>query len=336
MAIPTYMEAMVLEKPHTTLQYQKVKTPEPDEHEVLIKVLACGVCRTDLHILNGELTDPKLPLIPGHEIIGEIAVIGSKVTMQQIGNLVGLPWLGYTCGKCKYCLNDQENLCDNAKFTGYTLDGGYAQYVLAGEQFCFHLPDFFRDPSKAPLLCAGLIGFRSYNKTGNNVHTIGLYGFGAAAHILIQIAAHDGKEVYAFTRDNDKQSQQFALHLGAAFAGGSSQDSPKKLDAAIIFAPAGELIPQALKNVDKGGRVICGGIHMSQIPSFSYDILWEERSIHSVANMTKEDAKNFIETAAKLQIETSVTFYPLKEANKALEDLRNGKIHGAAILIMET
>lgn len=336
MTIPDYMDAMVLDAPHLPLLFKKVKTPTPLQGEVLIKVMACGVCRTDLHIFDGELTESKFPLILGHEIIGQVVDMGSDVLSLKIGDLVGLPWLGYTCGKCKYCLNGQENLCDHAKFTGYTLDGGYAQYVLGNEQYCFPLSDFFKDPSKAPLLCAGLIGYRSYNMIGNNVSAIGLYGFGAAAHILIQIAVKEGKKVYAFTRDQDSSSQAFAMSLGATFAGGSSQNSPDKLDAAIIFAPAGELIPQTLKNLNKGGKVVCGGIHMSQIPSFSYDLLWEERSIHSVANMTKEDAKTFIEKASKLNLDTSVTFYPLKEANKALEDLRKGRIHGAAVLVTET
>jgi alcohol dehydrogenase, propanol-preferring len=314
MALPEKMHAMVLEKPCSPLVYKQVPLPVPMEGEVLVKVMACGVCRTDLHIVDGELTEPKLPLIPGHEIIGEVVKAGAKATHVKIGELVGIPWLGYTCGVCKYCRNNQENLCENAKFTGYTIDGGYAEYTVANESFCFPLSRSWYDAGKAPLLCAGLIGYRSYRMIESGVKNIGLYGFGAAAHILIQVALYQQKNIYAFTRDGDITTQQFAKNLGAVWAGGSSERPPVKLDAAIIFAPAGELIPKALQSIDKGGTVICGGIHMSEIPAFSYDILWEERSIRSVANLTRQDANEFLPLAMQAGIYTETKFFPLGKA----------------------
>lgn len=334
MKLPETMNCMVLVSQGQQLVYKTMPLPVPEPHEVLVKVIACGVCRTDLHVTDGDLKNPKLPLIPGHEIIGVVAKSGAKVKSHKEGDLVGIPWLGYTCGKCTYCLKGKENLCIHAKFTGYTLDGGYAEYTVANEQFCFRLSDTYKDPSKAPLLCAGLIGYRSYSMIGEGAENIGIYGFGAAAHILIQIAIKQGKKIYAFTRPGDTEAQIMAKRFGAIWIGDSSQASPVPLDAAIIFAAAGELIPKALRDTDKGGIVICGGIHMSDIPSFPYSILWEERIIRSVANMTRKDAEDFIKITSEIPIKTETRFYQLHEANEALESLRKGKIHGAAILLM--
>ena len=286
--------------------------PVPLPQQVLIKVIACGVCRTDLHIIDGELTQPKLPLIPGHEIVGIVALAGNKVMNLKEGDLVGVPWLGYTCGTCKYCLNEQENLCDNAGFTGYTIDGGYAEYTVANEQYCFPLSDQYGNAYGAPLLCAGLIGYRSYSMINSNAINIGIYGFGAAAHILIQVANFQGKKIFAFTRDGDNDAQKFALQLGAVWAGNSSEPSPEKLDAAIIFAPVGSLVPKALQDVDKGGIVVCGGIHMSDIPSFPYSILWEERTIRSVANLTRKDGDAFLKIAPQVPVRTEIKTYHLQ------------------------
>jgi len=331
---PDYMEAMVFTRPQHPLILTRRVMPQPAPDQVLIKVMACGVCRTDLHIVDGELANPQLPLIPGHEIIGVVVKTGPQVVELMEGDLVGVPWLGYTCGKCKYCLRGAENLCENARFTGYTLDGGFAEYCTAYEKYCFRLTPDLAKPTSAPLMCAGLIGYRSYRMIPANALRIGLYGFGAAASILIQVANYQQKRVYAFTRDGDEAGQAFALKLGAVWAGGSSQTPPEKLDAAILFAPVGDLIPQALKQVDKGGTVICGGIHMSDIPSFPYSILWEERSIRSVANLTRKDGRDFIPFISKIPILTTVTTYPLSMANEALEDLRTGRIHGAAVLVL--
>ncbi|AKQ47588.1 alcohol dehydrogenase [Rufibacter radiotolerans] len=332
--IPLYMQAMVLEKPGEPLVLRQAKVPSPGPRQVLIKVTACGVCRTDLHVLDGELPKPKLPLILGHEIVGMVVCAGEGVTLVKEGEAVGVPWLGYTCGKCKYCLQKKENLCENALFTGYTLDGGYAEFTVVDERYCFPLETLVATPASAPLLCAGLIGYRSYGMIGEGVSTLGLYGFGAAAHILIQVALFQGLKIYAFTRDEDTAAQQFALKLGATWAGNSSDPAPVKLDAAIIFAPAGPLVPKALADVDKGGVVVCGGIHMSDIPAFPYRLLWEERVVRSVANLTRQDGIDFLTLAPRVGIKTETRPYPLAQANQALEDLRNGKLQGAAVLVM--
>jgi propanol-preferring alcohol dehydrogenase len=334
MEMPESMHAMVLEAAKQPLAYKTIAVPVPSEEEVLIKVIACGVCRTDLHIVDGELEHPKLPLIPGHEIIGTVVKTGKRVKKIKAGDAVGVPWLGYTCGKCRYCINGQENLCENAKFTGYTLDGGYAEYTVAHQHYCFRLDPQYADPSGAPLLCAGLIGYRSYSKISGRSNSIGLYGFGGAAHILTQVAVAQGKEIYAFTSPGDTAAQKLAERLGAVWAGDSTQSPPVKLDAAIIFAPVGNLIPKALNDTDKGGTVICGGIHMSDIPSFPYHLLWEERTIASVANLTRKDGEEFLELAPKIPVHTETKMYKLEQANKALDDLRNGKINGAAVLVL--
>lgn len=328
------MQAMVLEKAGCPLIQKTLPIPHYGEREVLVKVLACGICRTDLHVIDGDLKHPKLPIVPGHEIIGKVVASGAKVTTLRKNMLVGIPWLGYTCGECAYCLKGKENLCENALFTGYTRDGGFAEYTVGYEHYCLPLPAGFIDPAKAPLLCAGLIGYRSYSILGKNVRNLGIYGFGAAAHILIQVAIQQHKKIYAFTRDGDVAAQQFALQMGAAWAGDASQEPPEKLDGAIIFAPAGELVPQALRNVDKGGSVVCGGIHMSDIPSFPYDILWGERSIHSVANLTRQDAIDFIDLTHRLPIKTEVQLFSLEQTNEALNALRSGTLTGAAVIIM--
>ncbi len=326
------MKAMVLRKQKSPLELMDIEVPKIHKKQVMIKVEACGVCRTDLHIVDGELPTPKLPLIPGHEIVGKIVEIGSEVNEFDIGDRVGVPWLGYTCGQCKYCYKGFENLCENAKFTGYTLNGGYAELCVANKDYIFKIPQNYKPHEAAPLLCAGLIGFRSYNMV-REAKSIGLYGFGAAAHIICQVANYEGKEVFAFTRDGDTKKQQFAISLGASWAGGSSDLPPKPLEAAIIFAPVGHLIPQALKAIDKAGKVICAGIYMSDIPKFPYEILWHEKQVKSVANLTKEDGLNFMKIASQIPIKLHVKTYPLFEANGALNDLKNGKIKGAAVLI---
>lgn len=331
--LPSTMQAMVLEAPHRPLVPRTLPLPVPSTQEVLVKVIACGICRTDLHVVDGELLNPRLPLIPGHEIVGRVVRTGSEVTTLQPGDLVGIPWLAYTCGHCRYCRKEQENLCENALFTGYTHNGGYAGYTLAFEHYCFPLPLEYGNASGAPLLCAGLIGFRSYRMTGSDVKHLGIYGFGAAAHILIQVALYHGQKVYAFTRDGDLEGQDFARSLGATWAGDSSAPSPHLLDASIIFAPIGALVPLALRSSEKGGTVVCGGIHMSNIPSFPYDILWEERSIRSVANLTREDGTVFLDLAPRIPIRTTTQTFPLHKANEALDALRNGRIHGAAVLV---
>ncbi len=332
--IPATMQAMVLETPKRPLRLVSLPVPSPAAGEVLIKVIACGICRTDLHVVDGELSGPKLPLIPGHEIVGVVVRTGDKVTGLKPGDHVGIPWLGYTCGTCRYCRRQQENLCENALFTGYTIDGGYAEYTVAFEQFCFPLAEEYAGPAGAPLLCAGLIGYRSYSLIGPFVKRLGIYGFGAAAHILIQVALHEKKEVYAFTRDGDEIAQAFAIRLGATWAGDSSAAPPVKLDAAIIFAPVGGLVPLALGATDKGGSVVCGGIHMSDIPAFGYDLLWEERVLRSVANLTRRDGYDFLSLAPKVPVRTETRSFALGQANEALEALRSGRISGAAVLVM--
>ncbi|MBM2804693.1 MAG: zinc-binding alcohol dehydrogenase family protein [Deltaproteobacteria bacterium] len=326
------MRAMILERTGERLRQVDWSTPTASAGQLLIHVSACAVCRTDLHIIDGELTQPKLPLIPGHEIVGKVAALGEGVTRFKIGDRVGVPWLGWTCGDCPYCKNSQENLCDQAKFTGYTLDGGYAEYAVTDQRFCFPIPDSYSDAQAAPLLCAGLIGYRSLVKAGN-AKRLGIYGFGAAAHIVTQVAKYQQREIYAFTRPGNEEAKHFALNLGAAWAGGSNEFPPVKLDAAIIFAPAGELVPLALKATAKGGTVICGGIHMSDIPSFPYAILWQERSICSVANLTRRDGEEFMTLAPKVPVRTQVETFPLENANEALHRLRDGKIQGAAVLL---
>ena len=331
---PDLMQAVVLEEANQPLVLKTIPIPSPNEQQVLVKIIACGVCRTDLHIVDGELNKPKLPLIPGHEIVGIVVKKGKEVTRLRDGDLIGIPWLGYTCGECKYCRTGKENLCENALFTGYTIDGGYAEYTVAYEKYCFPLSEEYANASGAPLLCAGLIGYRSYSMIGEHVTNLGIYGFGAAAHILIQLAIYQNKKVFAFTRKDDKDAQAFALNLGAVWAGDSAQSTPEKLDAAIIFAPVGKLVPQALINLDKGGSVVCGGIHMSDIPSFPYKILWEERVIRSVANLTRKDGEEFLKLAPKVPIKTETQIFPLYMANEALGNLRSGKVYGAAVLVM--
>ena len=323
------MKAMVLYTPKEPLRPTELATPDPGPGQVLVRVHACAVCRTDLHVVDGELPHPKLPLVPGHEIVGEVTVTGTGVERFKPGQRVGIPWLGWTCGVCEYCRTGRENLCDQARFTGYTLDGGYAEYTLADQRFCIPIPEGYADAEAAPLLCAGLIGYRSLVKTGQ-AKRLGLYGFGAAAHIVVQVARYQGREVYAFTRQGDRQGQQFALSLGAVWAGASDTLPPAKLDAAIIFAPAGELVPVALKAVAKGGTVVCGGIHMSDIPSFPYDLLWQERCVCSVANLTRRDGEEFFALAPRVPVQTTVQTFPLVEANESLDRLRTGRIHGAA------
>ena len=326
------MRAMLLEKAGRPLRPVELPIPRPAAGQLLIRVRACAVCRTDLHVVDGELTQPKLPLIPGHEIVGMVEQLSEGAGRFKIGDRVGVPWLGWTCGECAFCRNDQENLCDQAKFTGYTLDGGYAEYTLADQRFCFPIPASYSDAEAAPLLCAGLIGYRSLLKAGNGKR-LGIYGFGAAAHIVAQLAKYQQREIYAFTRPGDEEAKKFAIDLGAVWAGGSNEAPPAPLDAAIIFAPVGELVPQALKAVGKGGIVVCGGIHMSDIPSFPYSILWQERSICSVANLTRRDGAEFMALAPKVPVRTEVQTFPLAEANEALARLRGGKLQGAAVLV---
>src|ERR671935_2838593 len=325
------MRAMVLERPGTLLKMQDVGDPAPGPGEVLIEVHACGVCRTDMHVVDGELTEPKLPLIPGHQIVGKVIDVGAGASRFKPGDRVGVPWLGWTCGRCRYCLSGRENLCDQARFTGYQIDGGYAQQTVADERFCFPVPPDYPDLQAAPLLCAGLIGFRALRMTGD-AQRLGFYGFGAAAHIVIQVARWQGRRVFALTRAGDEASQDFARSLGAEWAGDALGPAPEELDAAIIFAPAGELVPAALRAVAKGGTVVCAGIHMTDIPSFPYDILWGERVIRSVANLTRRDGEELLAVAPKVPIRTEIEVFPLEQANDALERLRSGRIRGAAVL----
>lgn len=326
------MKAMVLQHPGAPLASVELPVPVPGRDQVLVRVKACGVCRTDLHIIDGELQRPKLPLIPGHEIVGEVVGMGADVKRFRPGDHVGIPWLGWTCGACEYCLTDRENLCDAAQFTGYSLDGGYAEYTVADARYCLSLQEDLQSAATAPLLCAGLIGYRSLRKAGNS-RRLGLYGFGAAAHIVIQIALHQGREVCAFTRKGDVEAQVFARSLGATWAGGSDDPPPFLLDAAIIFAPVGALVPTALRVLRKGGTVVCGGIHMSDIPAFPYADLWQERSIVSVANLTRADGVEFMGLASSVPVVTETKVFPLEAANLALAELRHGKLRGAAVLV---
>jgi len=328
----TAMRAMVLERPRTALVLRERPVPSPGPGELLIAVAACGVCRTDLHVVDGDLTHPRLPIVPGHEIVGRVAAVGPGVSGFAVGARVGVPWLGATCGVCPYCREGAENLCDAPVFTGYTRDGGFATHTLADARYCFALGESGDDAEIAPWLCAGLIGWRSLRLAGDG-KTIGLYGFGAAAHILAQVLRWQGRRVMAFTRTGDARAQDFARSLGAAWAGDSDQTPPEALDAAIIFAPVGALVPAALKAVKKGGRVVCGGIHMSDIPSFPYAILWEERQVRSVANLTRADAREFLAVAPEAGVRCAVTRYPLARANEALADLRDGRLEGAAVLV---
>ncbi len=325
------MRAMVLQAPRTPLQSTEVELSRPRVGEVLVRVHACGVCRTDLHVVDGELPDPRLPLIPGHEVVGTVVETGTGVTALRAGDRVGIPWLGHTCGQCHYCLSGAENLCDTPQFTGYTVDGGYAEFAVADSRYCFPLPAGFSDAALAPWLCAGLIGYRALAMAGDAAR-LGIYGFGAAAHIVAQLARHQGRELFVFTRPGDTDAQGFARDLGANWAGGSDEPAPIPLDAALLFAPVGSLVPKALGDVAKGGTVVCAGIHMSDIPSFSYSLLWGERHVRSVANLTRKDGEAFIDLAGRIGIRTTVTTYPLCDANRALDDLRAGRVTGAAVL----
>jgi len=327
------MTAMVLTRCGGPLERQERPLPEPPRGSVLIEVSACGVCRTDLHLLDSELPDIPYPIVPGHEVVGRVTAVGEGVDL-AIGTRVGIPWLGWTCGRCRYCTHGLENLCDEAQFTGYQIDGGYATHALVDARYCFEMPEGYDDAHAAPLLCAGLIGYRSLRMTGDDVRRLGLYGFGAAAHVIAQVAVQRGIELYAFTRPGDDAAQRFAEQLGAVWSSGSDTGPGVELDAAIVFAPVGGLVPAALKTVRKGGTVVCGGIHMTDIPSFPYRDLWGERRIRSVANLTRRDAEEFLAVAGDVSIETEVHEYELSEANQALDDLRNGRFQGAAVLVM--
>ena len=333
MTSPT-MRAMVLHEARKPLQMQERPVPEPGPDQVLVRVHACGVCRTDLHVVDGELTRPKLPLIPGHEVVGIVAACGKKVARFAEGQRVGVPWLGWTCGTCRFCEAGKENLCETAKFTGYTLDGGYGDYALADQRYCFPIHGDYTDAEAAPLLCAGLIGYRSLRMAGEAAR-VGLYGFGAAAHIVAQVARYEGRRVFAFVRPGDEDAKDFARALGAEWAGDSDEAPPEELDAAIIYAPVGALVPAALRAVAPGGTVVCAGIHMSPIPSFPYEILWRERKVLSVANLTRRDGEEFLALAPKAGIKTTVEEMPLENANEALARLREGRLRGAAVLVTE-
>jgi propanol-preferring alcohol dehydrogenase len=325
------MRAMVLFETHTALKETQLPDPTPSVGEILVRVEACAVCRTDLHVVDGELPNPQLPIIPGHEIVGHVIATGPNAKRYRVGDRVGIPWLGRTCGVCTYCKAGMENLCDNPQFTGYTRNGGYAEFTTADERFAVPIPQMYSDTEAAPLLCAGLIGFRSLVKTGG-ARRLGIYGFGAAAHLVAQVAVYQGRQLYAFTRNGDVEGQEFARSLGAHWAGGSSELPPVMLDAAIIFAPVGSLVPQALRALRKGGIVVCGGIHMSDIPQFPYELLWGERAICSVANLTRKDAEDFMTIAPKVPVRAQIELFPLAEANEALNRLRTGKLRGAAVL----
>jgi alcohol dehydrogenase, propanol-preferring len=325
------MRAMVLDAAREPLAERRVQIPRLGYAELLIRVRACGVCRTDLHVLDGELGEARLPLILGHQIVGTVVAMGEGVEGYTEGQRIGVPWLGRACGDCKHCLRDRENLCDRAEFTGYQIDGGYAEYTVVNQRFALPLPGSFPDLQAAPLLCAGLIGYRALSMTGDAEH-VGLYGFGSAAHIVAQVAAFQRRKVYAFTRPGDLRNQEFALKIGATWAGGSDVPPPVTLDAAIIFAPAGTLVPRALRAIAKGGSVVCAGIHMSDIPAFPYELLWGERSLRSVANLTRRDGLEFLELAPRIPVQTQVQAYPLSDANRALSDLRNGAVSGALVL----
>ncbi len=326
------MKAMVFAGKGKPLALADLEVPRPGDDQVLIRVAACAVCRTDLHIVDGELADPKLPLVPGHQIVGVVVDRGARVDRFAPGDRVGVPWLGWTCGVCKFCRSDRENLCDKARFTGYQIDGGFAEFAVADARFCFAVPAPYRDVDAAPLLCAGVIGYRALRLAGPGKR-LGLYGFGAAAHILVQVAKHQGREIYAFTRPGDAAAEAFAREMGAAWSGGSLTSPPEALDAALIFAPVGSLVPAALRALDRGGTVVCAGIHMSDIPGFPYADLWEERSIRSVANLTRRDAEEFLALAPRVPVHTRPVIYALEKANDALDDLRSGRIEGAAVLV---
>ncbi len=326
------MQAMLFETAHKPLRLATISRPRPAPGQVLIKVHACGVCRTDLHLVDGDLTDPKTPVVPGHEIIGTVVELGRDIDRFSVGQRVGVPWLGFTCGTCNYCRANQENLCEGARFTGYQIDGGYSDFTVADARYCFPIHGDYSDAEAAPLLCAGLIGYRALRFAGE-AERLGIYGFGAAAHIIAQVARHEGRRVYAFTRPGDTEAQNFARGLGAIWAGGSDETTPEPLDAAILFAPVGALVPLALRALVPGGTVVCAGIHMSDIPSFPYDILWRERHIVSVANLTRRDGEEFLALAPKIPIRTTVTAMPLAQANTALSELRNGRLTGAAVLL---
>jgi propanol-preferring alcohol dehydrogenase len=325
------MRAMVLDRPRQPLRVALVARPQPGIGQVLIRVRACALCRTDLHVVDGELTDAKLPLIPGHQVVGELMAVGPQVADHEIGERVGVPWLGWTCGICDYCRGGRENLCDRARFTGYTLDGGYADHMVADARFCFPIPHGYPNEQAAPLLCAGLIGYRSLRAAGDGAR-LGLYGFGASAHIVAQLARHQGRRVFAVTRPGDIAGQSFAMQMGASWAGDTTTPIPETLDAAIIFAPVGELLPLALGAVAKGGTVVCAGIHMSDIPSFPYRLLWGERSVCSVANLTRQDGIEFLALAPQIPVHTTVETHPLEQANEALTRLRDGRVQGALVL----
>lgn len=327
------MHAMLMNNNKEPLIYTQIEKPVPQPHQILIKVSACGICRTDLHVLDGELKYPKLPLIPGHQIIGVIEGLGENVHSYTVGQRIGVPWLGGSCGVCQFCLNAQENLCDKAEFTGYQIDGGFAEYCVANYQFCFPIPDGYSDEQAAPLFCAGLIGYRALLKT-MEAKNLGLYGFGSAAHILTQVACKQERKVYAFTSPGDFIAQEFARQLGATWAGDADLKPPQLLDAAIIFAPVGDLVPVALSNTVKGGVVVCAGIHMSDIPCFPYELLWGERTLCSIANLTRKDGEEFLSLAPKIPIKTEIHTYSLNKVNQALNDLRHGRFTGAAVIII--
>jgi propanol-preferring alcohol dehydrogenase len=326
------MRAMLFEGVGRPLREATIETPSPGPGQVLLAVRACAVCRTDLHVVDGDLTEPKLPLVLGHEIVGVVSEVGEGVGQFAPGDRAGVPWLGWTCGACGYCETGRENLCDRARFTGYHRDGGYAEYAVADARYCFTIPDGYPDLQAAPLLCAGFIGYRSYRMTGD-AERLGIYGFGGAAHIITQVARHQGRRVFAFTKSGDADGQTFARQLGAEWAGGSDEEPPEQLDAAVIFAPVGDLVPVALRTVVKGGTVVCGGIHMSEIPPISYDILWGERVVRSVANLTRRDGEEFFAIVPRVPVHTEVQPYPLSQANRALDDLRAGNVRGAAVLV---
>jgi len=328
------MRAMVLEEQKKPMIEKDIPRPVPDKGQILIKVNACGVCRTDLHVVDGDLTDPELPLVPGHQIVGTVSDASRSSGQLKAGDKIGVPWLGWSCGECKFCRSGKENLCDNARYTGYQINGGFAEYTVADERFCFPIPGGYPDLQAAPLLCAGLIGYRSYRMCGE-AEKIGFYGFGAAAHVIAQVAIYEERKIYSFVRPGDESGREFSRKLGAVGAGSSEEMPPEKLDAAIIFAPVGPLVPAALKAVDRGGVVVCAGIYMSDIPSFPYSILWEERVVRSVANLTRQDGEEFLSLAPKVPVKTEVHPYPLAKANEALDDLRAGRFNGAAVIVID-
>jgi len=329
---PSHMHAMMLDAPGRPLEYRRCPRPEPGPGQVLVEVSACAVCRTDLHVVDGDLTEPKVPIVPGHEIVGRVVESGDGVGAFSAGDRVGIPWLGWTCGECRYCRSGHENLCPNARFTGYQIDGGYADYTVADARYCFPIHGDYSDAEAAPLLCAGLIGYRSLRMAGD-AERLGIYGFGAAAHIVAQVARHQGRRLFAFTRPGDETAQAFAGRLGAEWTGGSDEAPPEELDAALIFAPVGALVPAALRAIRPGGVVVCGGIHMSDIPAFPYDILWREKRLVSVANLTRGDGEAFLELAPQVPVKTEIETFTMDQANEALRRLRDGELTGAAVLV---